>query len=112
MTGLVLRIAIPSPLYKIFDYLPPPGCDPATLRPGVRIRAPFGRQRVVGFLLELAEDSALGPALLRPAEAVLDTEPALPADVLALLNWAQRYYHHPPGRLPPPMPPVEEPMLE
>ena len=99
MTGLVLRIAIPSPLYKIFDYLPPPGCDPATLRPGVRIRAPFGRQRVVGFLLELAEDSALGPALLRPAEAVLDTEPALPADVLALLNWAQRYYHHPPGEV-------------
>ena len=99
MTGLILRIAIPSPLYKTFDYLPPPGCDPATLRPGVRVRVPFGRQRVVGFLLELADHTALDPALLRPAEAVLDLEPALPADALALLNWAQRYYHHPPGEV-------------
>jgi primosomal protein N' (replication factor Y) len=99
VTGLILRIAIPSPLYKTFDYLPPPDCDPASLRPGVRVRVPFGRQRMVGFLLELAEDSALDPGLLRPAEAVLDTEPALPADALALLNWAQRYYHHPPGEV-------------
>lgn len=99
MTSPILRIAVPSPLYQTFDYLPPPGCDPVSLQPGVRVRVPFGRRVIVGFLLELGADTTLDPALLRPAEAVLDVEPALPADVLALLNWAQRYYHHPPGEV-------------
>jgi primosomal protein N' (replication factor Y) len=99
VSGPILRIAVPSPLYRTFDYLPPPGCDPATLRPGIRVRVPFGRRRLVGFLLELGGDTALDPAALRPAQAVLDAEPVLPADVLALLRWAQRYYHHPPGEV-------------
>jgi len=95
----MLRVAVPSPLYRTFDYLPPPGCDPATLQPGVRVRVPFGRRRIVGFLLELVTETTIDPAALRQAEAVLDVEPALPAEVLALLNWAQRYYHHPPGEV-------------
>ena len=97
MPGPILRIAIPSPLYRIFDYLPPPDCDTATLRLGARVRAPFGRRQTVGFLVAIGTDSELDPALLRPALAVLDREPILPADVLALIQWAQRYYHHPPG---------------
>ncbi|CAG0975439.1 hypothetical protein ARNL5_02032, partial [Anaerolineae bacterium] len=95
--GPILRIAIPSPLYRTFDYLPPPDCDTATLRPGARARVPFGRRQTVGLLVEIGTDSDLDPALLRPALAVLDREPILPADVLALIQWAQRYYHHPPG---------------
>ncbi len=97
MPGPILRIAIPSPLYRTFDYLPPPDCDTATLRPGARARVPFGRRQTVGLLVEIGTDSELDPALLRPALAVLDREPILPADVLALIQWAQRYYHHPPG---------------
>lgn len=99
VSGSILRVAVPSPLDKTFDYLPPVGSDPAPLQPGVRLRVPFGRRHVVGFLLELAPDTALDPALLRPALKVLDTEPLLPADVLALLRWAQHYYHHPPGEV-------------
>ena len=97
MPGPILRIAIPSPLYRTFDYLPPPDCDTATLRPGARARVPFGRRQTVGLLVEIGTDSERDPALLRPALAVLDREPILPADVLALIQWAQRYYHHPPG---------------
>ncbi|HOB61016.1 MAG TPA: primosomal protein N' [Candidatus Competibacteraceae bacterium] len=97
MSGPVLRIAIPSPLYRTFDYAPPPDTDISALQPGIRVRVPFGRRSVVGFLLELGHDTPLDPAALRPAQAVLDTEPILPADVLALLRWAQGYYHHPPG---------------
>ncbi|MEZ5579722.1 MAG: DEAD/DEAH box helicase family protein [Candidatus Competibacteraceae bacterium] len=99
MSDLILRIAVPSPLDRTFDYLPPPGCDLATLQPGLRVRVPFGRRHVVGFLLELGTDTTLNPTALRPAQAVLDTEAVLPADVLALLRWAQRYYHHPPGEV-------------
>jgi primosomal protein N' (replication factor Y) len=95
--GPILRIAIPSPLYRTFDYLPPPDCDLATLQLGARVRAPFGRRQTVGFLVAIGTDSELDLALLRPALAVLDREPILPADVLALIQWAQRYYRHPPG---------------
>ncbi len=97
MTGPILRIAVPSPLARTFDYLPPPDGDLATLRPGVRVRVPFGRRQTVGFLIEIGADSELDPALLRPALAVLDREPILSADVLVLIRWAWRYYHHPPG---------------
>jgi primosomal protein N' (replication factor Y) len=36
---------------------------------------------------------------LRPILSVLDTEPVLSAELLALSCWAQRYYHHPPGEV-------------
>ncbi len=99
MPGPILRIAVPSPLYKTFDYLPPPDCDSATLLPGLRIRVPFGRRQTVGVLVAVGADSELAPAALRPALAALDREPILPADVLALIQWAQCYYHHPPGEV-------------
>jgi primosomal protein N' (replication factor Y) len=95
--GPILRIAVPSPLDRTFDYFPPPDCDLATLHPGARVRVPFGRRQTVGFLIEIGADSELDPGMLRPALAVLDREPIVPADVLALIQWAWRYYHHPPG---------------
>ncbi|MCP5195575.1 MAG: primosomal protein N' [Gammaproteobacteria bacterium] len=96
---MILRVAVPSPLYRTFDYLPPPDCDLAALQLGMRVRVPFGRRQVIGFLVELGVDSCLDIASLRPALAILDTEPVLSADVLALIQWAQRYYHHPPGEV-------------
>ncbi|MFZ1642075.1 MAG: hypothetical protein WAV07_11745, partial [Candidatus Contendobacter sp.] len=71
MPGPILRIAVPSPLYKTFDYLPPPDCDSATLLPGLRIRVPFGRRQTVGVLVAVGADSELAPAALRPALAAL-----------------------------------------
>ncbi len=99
MTGPILRIAVPSPLYRTFDYLPPPDRDLPPLQPGLRVRVPFGRRQVIGFLLETSDGTTLDPATLRPALEILDPEPLLPADVLALLRWAQHYYHHPPGEV-------------
>jgi primosomal protein N' (replication factor Y) len=95
----ILRIAVPSPLHRIFDYLPPPGCDSAALRPGVRVQVPFGRRRAVGFLLGIGDRTELDPAALRPAQAILDAEPVLSAELIELLEWARRYYHHPPGEV-------------
>ncbi|MBK7983709.1 MAG: primosomal protein N' [Candidatus Competibacteraceae bacterium] len=99
MADLILRIAVPSPLYRTFDYLPPPQCDPTTLQPGVRVRIPFGRRHVVGFLIETGNSSEMPADTLRPAQRVLDEAPVLSAEALALLHWARRYYHHPPGEV-------------
>ena len=43
--SVVLRVAIPVPLPKLFDYLPP---AVGTAQPGSRVLVDFGRTRMVG----------------------------------------------------------------
>ncbi len=90
----ILRMAIPGPLRRIFDYLPPADCALAQLQPGVRLRVPFGRQCLVGVLLEVAEHSDIAQQKLRRADALLDKQPILPEELLSLMHWAGRYYQH------------------
>ena len=97
MTQTILRIAVPSPLYRSFDYLPPAAVTANTLQPGSRIRVPFGRRKTVGILLEVAHHSEFEPARLKPALEVLDTLPVLSSDILAMTQWASAYYQHPVG---------------
>ena len=98
----VLRLAIPSPLRRLFDYLPPVEMGDAeafALRPGQRLLVPFGPRRVTAYLVATSRDSELPPATLKRAEALLDTEPLIPATLVQLCDWAARYYHHPPGEV-------------
>ena len=96
---LYLKVAVPSPLYRDFDYLPPPDTDLAGLQPGMRIRVPFGRREVVGLLLGTAERSEVPPSKLKAARRLLDTSPVIPPDMLALARWAADYYRHPIGEV-------------
>ncbi len=98
-TVKILRIAVPSPLPRSFDYLAPVASDPALLCPGIRVRVPFGRTHQIGIVLEVRDDSPLPAAALRPVSEVLDAAPLLSADLMDLAGWAQRYYHHPPGEV-------------
>ncbi|MFZ5588112.1 MAG: primosomal protein N' [Pseudomonadota bacterium] len=104
----MLRVAVPSPLRQTFDYLPPKDCVRTALIPGTRLRVPFGRTQTVGVLVELSTTSQVARARLKPALAALDDAALLPAELLALMQWAGAYYHHPLGEvilgaLPPPL---------
>ncbi len=99
MSSLILRIAVPSPLSQTFDYLPPPQCTPDQLRPGVRVRVPFGRSRSIGILLALGADSLWPTSRLKAAIEVLDDTPLLAAEQLELAQWASQYYHYPIGEV-------------
>ncbi|MBX3696142.1 MAG: primosomal protein N', partial [Steroidobacteraceae bacterium] len=87
----VIRVAVDTPLRRTFDYL----AGDALPRPGMRVRVPFGRRRIVGIVLELAASSELPQEKLRRIDAILDAEPVFDAGLLALLRWAAEYYHHP-----------------
>jgi primosomal protein N' (replication factor Y) (superfamily II helicase) len=95
----LLRLAIPSPVRRYFDYLPPAGVSPQQLQPGSRFRVPFGKRTVIGILVAVVTQSEIAPDRLKQAHACLDKVPIIPAPLLRLLTWAARYYHHPPGEV-------------
>ena len=72
---------------------------PAGIQPGMRIRVPFGRQRLVGVIMEIADSSDLPADRLKPILEVLDPQPILDPAALGLLRWAAEYYHHPIGEV-------------
>lgn len=96
---LVLRVAVPCPLDRLLDYLPPPSVTAADLQVGQRIEVTFGTGRKIGVLVEKATTTSIPPERLKQALAVLDAEPLLGSADLALLRWASRYYHHPIGEV-------------
>jgi primosomal protein N' (replication factor Y) len=99
LTGpAILRVALDTPLRRLFDYLP--ARDPTHApQPGVRVRVPFGRQRLVGVVHSHAARSELPTEKLKPVFEVLDAEPVIDARVLELVEFAANYYHHPLGEV-------------
>lgn len=96
---LILQIAIPKPLYTHFDYLLPPRIKPEQLRPGMRLRVPFGTRTSVGLLLDMTNTTTVPADKLKAVLELIDSTPVLPEDILSLLQWASNYYHHPIGEV-------------
>ncbi|MDR3419551.1 MAG: primosomal protein N' [Nevskia sp.] len=94
----LVSVAVPAPLRRLFDY-DAGDLDSARLRPGVRVRVPFGRREQVGVVVEAPREAEAGGFDYRPVTAVLDDEPLLDAELLALCRWVADYYHHPPGEV-------------
>lgn len=95
---LILRIAVPTPLQRSFDYLMPKDWL-AVPAPGARILIPFGKQQLVGILLETDTDTAVPAKQLKSALTLLDHTPLLSTSLLSLLRWASQYYQHPIGEV-------------
>ena len=91
----ILRIAIPTPLRRLFDYLPAKNGDVANI--GARVRVNFGRREVIGVVLEIADTSEVPTSKLKPVLEVLDASPVLQESILKLARWAAQYYQHPLG---------------
>lgn len=93
----ILKVAVPVPLSRLFDYLPPASGAPVAV--GSRVGVTFGRQTLVGLVLGLATDSDLPRAQLKRVTRVLDDEPLLPDELLWLIRFTSDYYHHPVGEV-------------
>jgi len=99
VANIFLRVAIPSPLRRCFDYLPPATCDLHTLQPGIRLRVPFGHTTVVAVLLAISDETDVPRSRLKRVSEVLDIAPVLSRPLLKLLMWASNYYQHPVGEV-------------
>ena len=88
----IARIALDTPLDRLFDYLAAADVGPDDI--GRRVEVPFGPQTRVGVLLELADHSEIDAAALKPVLRIDRSTPPLPAELIALARFAAGYYHH------------------
>lgn len=95
----ILKIAIPAPLYQYFEYLAPTDFPLAQLKKGLRVLVPFGKQKKIGFLMEVSDSSVWPKSQLKQAIAILDEVPLLSSSIQQLVEWTSRYYHCPIGEV-------------
>ncbi len=102
------EVAVPVPLPGALTY-EVPDAFAAQARPGVRARVLVGRRRTMGVVVGVRTERPEGIEL-RPLEEIVDLEPVLGPELLALARWVADYYVAPLGEvlralLPPDLPP-------
>ena len=69
---MIFKVALPVPLYRLFDYLAPEGVNLDMIKPGVRLEVPFGKGKKTAFLIEISTHSDLSIDKLKPVLRILD----------------------------------------
>ena len=97
----VLRVALPVPLPRLFDYLPPPGVEAASVEAGRRILVPFGNRELCGMVVGhgMAGIGVEAGIQIKPALALPDPAPLLQGELLGSLRWLAGYLHAPLGEV-------------
>jgi len=91
------EVALPVPLPDPLLYAVPPGWQGIAV-PGVRARVRIGKRRLIGIVVGRRDEPPPGIAV-RWLDAVLDREPVLGADLLALARFTAEYYLAPLGEV-------------
>ncbi|KRE85683.1 primosomal protein N' [Rhodanobacter sp. Soil772] len=90
----VLRVALPVPLPTLFDYLPPAAGQACV---GSRVLVPFGRGRLVGVVVAIDAETAVGNSRLKQVLRLLDDDALLDPELMQTLAWAADYWLGAPG---------------
>ena len=85
-SGLI-EVALPVPVPRTFLYRCP---DPVA--PGTRVLVPFGRRRLIGWAVGGPAPGRVLPKRVRAVSRVLEPEPSISAELLALARWTADYY--------------------
>ncbi|MGK0405081.1 MAG: primosomal protein N' (replication factor Y), partial [Oleispira sp.] len=94
-----LRIALPVPLRRQFDYLPLANTAASSYEIGSRVRVPFGRQQLIGFVLSIVTETDVPVDKLKNITESLDSGTLVSPHILELCKWLSSYYHHPLGEV-------------
>lgn len=92
----VIRVALPVPLPKLFDYLTSENQLPTL---GARVIVPFGTRTLIGIVVDSGETSDLPLNQLKKMIKLIDETSLYTQGLWQLLTWAQRYYHYPIGEI-------------
>lgn len=110
---MLIRVALPVPLYREFDYLPLQDShsntqltnteestqNPALPPIGGRVQVSFGRQTLIGIVIDYIPkaNSDVPTNKLKPIESSLDDSAIINDTLLSLAKWLAKYYHYPLG---------------
>ena len=98
---IILRIAVPSPLRRTFDYkLPENLCFKVKNQkplPGMRVKVEFGRRTLNGLIVDIPQNSEIAIDKLQDVSDIIDSTPIVSKDLFELFIWAANYYQHPLG---------------
>ncbi len=95
---VTVQVAVPRPVRQYFDYLAPKHIAD-TLLPGSRVKVPFGRQQLIGVVLNTGQVSQFDINKLKLISEVIEPTPCLPEDIVELQTWMSRYYQYPIGEV-------------
>jgi primosomal protein N' (replication factor Y) (superfamily II helicase) len=93
---MILRVALDVPLPKLFDYRAE---DVTRADIGCRVLVPFGKKRLIGLIMEVADESKIPASRIRSAERILREVPPLTREWLDLLRFCSGYYQRPLGEV-------------
>lgn len=82
------KVLIDGPSELIFDYAIPENLD---ARPGCRVRIPLRNKSATGTILSIG-DREEGGFRLKPLESLIDPEPLITPNLIALARWMAKYY--------------------
>lgn len=91
-----IRVALPLPLSRLYDYRLPEGVVACK---GGRVLVPFGQRQLIGLVVEAAATPDYDVSKIKSVQRVLDTTPVWDQYLWKLLHWAATYYHHPLGEV-------------
>ncbi len=92
-----LQVVVNAPLYQHFDYLPPDDFPAEKVKVGLRVQVPFRNKPITGIIIGISAGSSCPKNKIKQAISILDDEPLIDAELMALCQWASGYYHHPLG---------------
>ena len=95
-SGTFVEVAVAVPLAEPFVYRWPGSAPPP---PGCRVRVPLGSRERIGVVVRHPAAAGIDARRIKSITDVLDEEPVLDAELLALLRWCAEYYHHPVGEV-------------
>lgn len=95
---LALKIALPLPLPRLFDYWPPAAALAGEDDVGRRVRVPFGSRELVGVVAAVGAPDEAGTEL-KSAFAYPDDAALFHGELLASLRWLAAYTHAPLGEV-------------
>lgn len=96
---MLIQVALPVPLYRVFDYLVPDNLQNLTNSPtiGSRVLVPFGRQKLIGIVINHIAHSDIAIYKLKNILQIIDNESIIDNHLLKLAHWLSQYYHYPLG---------------
>jgi len=93
----IVSVAVPLPLRQTFDFLLPLELGPVAV--GGRVKVPFGKRKLIGFITAIKTHSDYPVARLKPVMEVIDSSSLFDLHLWSTLQWLTSYYLAPMGEV-------------